>query len=310
MKIRQITQSDLAAVRKLDGFAWAGLYAPFKKRTKKYRTLVNLATNWGDDPEGCFVAEENGDLLGYIFCHVWGSLGLIGTFGVSPPQRGTGIGRKLLERSIKHLESNRCTTIGLETRPDNAYNVGLYLAHGFRPKYLTLVMERSVTIRAVRGRFVEWSRLGRSGRETVADKLLSICHAVQPGLDYVKMGELRAVNGEGEIVALGKKNDPLGFAVVRTAPRFVREKFTDAFVEAMAARSGSEGEFIGMVRTLEGLARKWNKRALVLPVNSSDWSLIRILLWHGFRLRRSLLRMIYKERAVNRGTVNMSFWAM
>lgn len=310
MKIRQITQSDFAAVRELDGLAWAGLYPPFKKRTKKYRTLINLATNWSDDPEGCFVAEQNGNLRGYIFCHIWGSLGLIGTFGVSPHHRGTGIGRKLLERSIKHLESKKCTTIGLETRPDNAYNVGLYLAHGFKPKYLTLLMECSVTNRAVRGKFVEWSKLDRSGREIVADKLLSICHAVQPGLDYVKMGELRAITGEGEIVAMGKRNGPLGFAVVRTTPRFVREKFTDAFVEAMAVRSGNDGEFIGMIRTLEGLASKWNKRTLVLPVNSSDWSVIQILLWHGFRLRRSLLRMIYKERAVNRDTVNMSFWAM
>jgi GNAT superfamily N-acetyltransferase len=305
-----MTQSDFAAVRKLDALAWAGLYPPFKKRTKKCRTLVNLATNWGDDREGCFVAEQNGNLLGYIFCHLWGRLGVIGTFGVSPRYRGAGIGRKLLERSIKHLESSACTTIGLETRPDNAYNVGLYLAHGFKPKYLTLVMERSVTKRAVRGKFVEWSRLDRSEGEALGDKLLSICHVIQPGLDYVSMGEFRAVNGEGELVALGKKSDPLAFAVVRTTPRFVREKFMDAFVEALAARTGSEAEFIWVIRTLDALASKWNKRTLVLPVSSSDWDLIQTLLEHGFRLRRTLLRMIYRERPVSRGTVNMSFWAM
>jgi len=276
----------------------------------KCRTLVNLATNWADDREGCFVAEENGNLLGYVFCHVWGRLGWIGTFGVSPRYRSTGIGRKLLEKSIEHLEFSGCTTIGLETRPDNTHNVGLYLAHGFRPKYLTLVMERPVTNRSVRGKFVEWSELKKSESEAVAEKLLRICHAIQPGLDYVSMGKLRAVNGEGELVALGRKTDPLGLAVVRTAPRFVREKFMDAFVEAMGARTVSEAEFVGMIRTLNGLASKWSKRSLVLPVSSSDWERIQTLLEHGFRLRRSLLRMMYRERAVSCRTVNMSFWAM
>jgi hypothetical protein len=235
---------------------------------------------------------------------------VIGTFGVNPRYRGTGIGRKLLGKSVKHLESSGCTTIGLETRPDNSYNVGLYLNHGFRPKYLTLVMERPVTNRVARGPYVEWSGLDRSERDALADKLLTICHAVQPGLDYVTMGKLRTVNGEGKLIALGKNTDPFGFAVVRTTPRFNGEKFKDAFVEAMAAYTRSEAGIVGMTRTLDELAHNWNKHTLVLPVNSSNGSLIQTLLKHGFRLRRSLLRMIYRERAVNPGMVNMSFWAM
>ena len=201
-------------------------------------------------------------------------------------------------------------TIGLETRPDNAYNVGLYLARGFRPKYLTLVMERPVTNSVAPGRFVEWSRLDRLEREAVTDRLLKICHAIQPGLDYVTMGKSRAVNREGKLIALDKSREPLGFAVVRTTRRFVHERFTDAFVEAMAACTENEAQIIGMIRTLDGLANSWNKRTLAVPVNSSDWSLIQTLLKHGFRIRRSLLRMIYKERPVTPGMVNMSFWAM
>jgi ribosomal protein S18 acetylase RimI-like enzyme len=309
MKIRQFTQGDFAEVREVDSLAWAGPYSLLKKQTK-YRTMANLLSNWNDDPEGCFVAEHHDELLGYVFCHICGSLGYIGTFGVHPKHRGRGIGRKLLMRSIEHLESNRCTTIGLETRPENPYNVGMYLAHGFSPKYLTLVMERTVVDRSVQGEVVEWSELDGSAREVMADKFLATCDAVQPGLDYVKMAESRILTLEGKICAFGNKRDPSGFSFVRTAPKFVGDKFADAFVEAMVVRPGSETKFIGMIRTLEGLAREWGKCSLVVSVTSSDWNLIQTLARNGFRVRRTLLRMMYRDKTENRRGVNLNFWAM
>ena len=308
MRIRKITEVDLPNVRDLDALAWAGLFPPFRKRTKRYRTLNNLTTNWLDDPEGCFVAEQKSNLLGYIFCHIHGSLGWIGVFGVDPEHRGEGIGKKLLETSIKHLESKGCSTIGLETRPD-AYNVGLYLSHGFKLEYLTLITELTVSDRSPQGEFVEWSNLGESDRENMDRKFLATCHAVQAGLDYATMGELRVLNGQAKVCSFGDKNDPAGFAVIRTAPRFLREKFSDAFVEAMVIRPGSERKFPEMIRTLKGLTSRWRKRNLVVPVKSSDWGTIETLLSNGFRIRRSLLRMMYKEKIASRG-VNLNFWGM
>jgi len=309
MRIRKISEEDLPAVSELDALAWAGLFPPFKKHVKKRRTLNNLTTNWLDDPEGCLVAEQKGNLLGYIFCHLYGSLGWIGVLGVDPRHRGKGIGKKLLETCIKHLESKGCSTIGLETRPD-AYNVGLYLTHGFEAKYLTLVNEFTVFDQSPLGEVVEWSKLSESDRENMDRKFLATSHAVQTGLDYSAMGELRVRSGQAKVCAFGDKNDPVGFAVIRTSPRFLHENFLDAFVEAMVVRPGSERKFPEMIRTLKGLTSKWKKRNLVLPAKSSDWHTIQTLLSNGFRVRRTLLRMMYKEKKARRESVNLNFWAM
>ena len=310
MKIRTIAQADLAKVRELDGAAWEGISPPLKNQTRRYRTLANLVSNWSEDPSGCFAAEENGDLVGYVFSHIWGSLGWIGTFGVSPENRGRGIGKKLLVRSIKHLESNGCTTIGLETRPESSYNLGLYFRHGFRPTYLTLETERKITNHPAKGEFVEWSKLERDDRVILANKFRTMCHLVRPGLDYVKMGISRVMNNEGEMLAFGDKKHPRGFAVVRFAPKFTGENHTKAVVEAMVVNPGSEKKFVQMIEILDVLARKWNRRNLVLPVNSGDWDVLKRLVRSGFLMRRSMLRMIYKERVHERRGVDLSLWAM
>jgi GNAT superfamily N-acetyltransferase len=311
MKIRKSAAMDLPKVRDLDAVAWAGLFPPFEKHTKSYRSLANLHSNWSDDPSGCLIAEDNGEYLGYIFSHLCGTLGYIGTFGVHPKHRGKGIGKKLLQTSIEHLVSSKCTTIGLETRPDNSYNIGMYLAHGFRPTCLTMVTEHKPRKSSASVEAVEWRELDDSTQEVMGEKFLAICNQVQPGLDYLKMAESRIRNSEGEICVFRiKKKKPLGFAFVRTSPKFVGDIFTDAFVEAMVVAPGSEHNFDEMIHALEELARDWGKRSLVVPVKSSDWKVLQGLTRKGFRVRRTMLRMMYTEKKENRGRINLNYWAM
>jgi len=308
MKIRRVIRQDLEEIRRLDSEAWTGLWPSGK--ASKYRTMSNLLCNWNDDPEGCFVAEHRGEMLGYIFSHICGSLGYIGTFGVLPDHRGTGVGQKLLRKSIKHLTSNRCSTIGLETRPENQYNVGLYLSHGFAPRYLTVAMEHAVVNGPVRGEFVEWNELDESSRAIMAKKFLVTCNIVLPGLNYVRMALTRIQALEGKLCAFGGVTNPLGFALVRTAPKFERDEFTDAFVEAMVVRPVSEGKFIEMVRILESLSHEWGKSAVVLPVTSSNWGTMKALTRDGFRVRGTMVRMLYREKIASRRCINLNSWAM
>jgi hypothetical protein len=272
--------------------------------------MANLLSNWNDAPKGCFVAEHHKELLGYVFSHICGSLGYIGTFGVLPDHRGKGIGKRLLRSSMSHLASNRCRTIGLETRPENQYNIGLYIRHGFVPKYLTFVLERPVPNRRVQGAIIDWDELDESGQNLLAKKLVATCNLVMTGLNYVPMALARIQTSEAEICIFGTVKNPLGFALVRTTPKFEKEEFTDAFVEAMVIRPVSELKFIEIVRTLEGLSRKWGKSTVVLPVTSNNWQIIESLMRNGYRVRRSMLRMLYLEKPVNHRCLNLNFWAM
>jgi ribosomal protein S18 acetylase RimI-like enzyme len=309
MKIRRITPDDLAEIRELDCAAWAGLWPSGQS---KLRTMVNLLSNWNDAPKGCFVAEHHKELLGYIFSHICGSLGYIGTFGVLPDHRGKGIGKRLLRSSMSHLASNGCSTIGLETRPENQYNIGLYLRHGFVPKYLTFVLEHPTLVsnRHAHGAIIDWNELDESGQDLLAKKLIATCNLVVPGLNYVPMALGRIETSEAKICIFGTIKNPLGFALVRTAPKFEKERFTDAFVEAMVVCPVSVLKFVEIVRTLEVLSHRWGKSTVVLPVTSNNWQIMESLMRNGYRIRRSMLRMLYLEKPVNHRCLNLNFWAM
>jgi hypothetical protein len=147
-----------------------------------------------------------------------------------------GYRKKLLQRSIEYLDSKGCRTIGLETRPENIYNIRMYLRCGFRPRHLMLIISLPSICRGADGVALEWSKLDESRQEIMAEQFMSICHSVQSGLDYVKMGKLRLFHEQGEIVAFGEEKEPCGFAVLRTVSQRVREQSEDAFVEAMAMR--------------------------------------------------------------------------
>ncbi|HUK28456.1 MAG TPA: GNAT family N-acetyltransferase [Candidatus Acidoferrales bacterium] len=307
MKIRQFGREDLIRIRELDFEAWAGLWSSGSSRR---RTMSNLVVNWNDDPQGCFVAEDRGEFLGYIFSHICGSLGYIGVFGVHPRHRGEGIGKRLLRRSIRHLKSSGCSTIGLETRPDNQLNVGLYVRHGFEPKYVTFVLEHSASDHVAKEKVVVWDELDESQQRLVSKKLVVTCNAVMPGLNYVPMALARAQTSECRICTFNSTN-PTGFALVRTAPRFEKEDTTDAFVEAMAVKRVSEAKFVGMIRTLETLTGKWGMKTVSIPVTSFNWHILETLVRkEGFRVKRVMLRMLYLEKMVSRNCVNLNFWAM
>ena len=308
MKLRQITPADFDAVRKADKLAWAEFAKP--RNTLHLRTTTNILSNWNEDPHGCFLAEEKDDVLGYVFSHTWGKLGWVGILGVIPDCRGKGIGKKLLEKSVKYLERNGCTTIGLETRPENFYNVGMYISTAFSPKYITLLLSLPTFDHGANEIAVEWSKLEQTDQKVMIEQFLSICHSVQPGLDYTKTGRLRVLYGEGEIIAFGNWKNPWGFAVVRTVSQRVGEQFKDAFVEALVIRPGNESKFLVMLRSLGSLARKWGKSNLVVPVNTCNWRATRTLVSEGYRVHRGMLRMMYKEQEMNESAVNLSFWIM
>ncbi|MCP4541830.1 MAG: GNAT family N-acetyltransferase [Chloroflexi bacterium] len=102
ISIRQMTPSDINAVAPLDVLAFTayarkighdGDIAP--------RTRQNLLASLSQNPTGCFVAEAD-QIVGFIFTHVWGTTGWIGTFGVHPDCRGQGVGRSLLDVAVDY----------------------------------------------------------------------------------------------------------------------------------------------------------------------------------------------------------------
>jgi GNAT superfamily N-acetyltransferase len=87
------------------------------------------------DPDGCYVAWLGGERVGVITSATYGGYSFLGNLIVRRDFRGKGIGIKLMEKMLTHLDGKGVKTIEL----DGVFRaVEAYRTMGFRDKYLSL----------------------------------------------------------------------------------------------------------------------------------------------------------------------------
>lgn len=81
------------------------------------------------DPDGCFVAEVNGNPIGICVATSYGEAGFLGELIVVPEMRGRGVGHRLIGHAVEYLRSRGAQNIFLDGDPPV---VPLYERVGFR----------------------------------------------------------------------------------------------------------------------------------------------------------------------------------
>src|ERR1043166_6116540 len=87
-----------------------------------------------DDPDGLWVAEDGGDIVGFAFSWVCGDLWFLAELFVAPGHQGRGIGNELLKRTLQHAQTAGAPTRALITFTFNTVSQGLYIRHGLFPR--------------------------------------------------------------------------------------------------------------------------------------------------------------------------------
>jgi GNAT superfamily N-acetyltransferase len=87
-----------------------------------------------DDPDGLWVAEADGEIVGFALSWVCGDLWFLAELFVAPGRQGDGIGAKLLARTFAHAEKARATNRALITFTFNVVSQGLYIRNGLFPR--------------------------------------------------------------------------------------------------------------------------------------------------------------------------------
>lgn len=88
----------------------------------------------GDDPDGLWIAEEDGRIVGSALSWVCGDLWFLAELFVAPGCQGRGIGNGLLARSLEHASRAQSTNRGLITFTFNVVSQSLYIRHGLSPR--------------------------------------------------------------------------------------------------------------------------------------------------------------------------------
>jgi ribosomal protein S18 acetylase RimI-like enzyme len=87
-----------------------------------------------DDPDGLWVAEDAGQVVGFAFSWICGKLWFLSELFVAPDCQGRGIGNELLQRTLAHARKRGATERALITFTFNTVSQGLYLRHGLFPR--------------------------------------------------------------------------------------------------------------------------------------------------------------------------------
>jgi len=121
MNLRLMTSPDIAAGMRLKDIAG------WNQTSTDWERFLRAS------PEGCFVAEADGKVVGTATTMVYeGRLAWIGMVLVDPDYRGRGIGTELLEKTIDHLDAHRIPTMKLDATPQGK---PIYARLGFAAEY-------------------------------------------------------------------------------------------------------------------------------------------------------------------------------
>ncbi len=297
--IRQMHLEDAEAIRQVDSVAF-GAWArqAYGKQPPSYRrTLANVQSCLEKDPEGCFVAQEEEHIVGFIFSRTWGGVGWFGTFAVLPEYQGRGLGKRLIAASLDYLQRDPERVIGLETMFDSPYNLGLYLKLGFEASFptflLTKALEGSVPDDVGLPR---WSASSRDTQERWLADLQQATGKLQAGLDYSKEILSMTQYRLGETLVLVNGQQAVGLSVVWLTSGWEGLGAERASVQALALHPAyTNTECLGaLLDATEALSRTQGKDTVTVAVNARHaWALQR-LLDCGYRVSRAMVRMLWK----------------
>ncbi len=143
ISIRPFASSDLPAMLAITAEAFepvsidrnieTHIGGPIHGRDWQSRKLRQIEFDVEREPAGVFVAEDPGQVVGYIttFHDVEAGVGFIPNLAVAASHRGQGLGRRLIEHAIEHFRALGAQYVRIETLEQNEIGQSLYPSLGF-----------------------------------------------------------------------------------------------------------------------------------------------------------------------------------
>ena len=143
MRIREYQETDRRDLKEITIICFKGVsidenveerFGQIAGKNWAWRKERQMDDDIAVNPNGIFVAEEDGKPIGYITTRVdqVTKVGRIPNLGVLPAYRNSGIGRKLMARASAHLRSESMKCVRIETLEQNAVGQRFYPSCGFK----------------------------------------------------------------------------------------------------------------------------------------------------------------------------------
>lgn len=242
------------------------------------QTIADWQQFLATQPDGCFVIEERGHVLGCVTTICYGStLAWIGMMLVHPDERRRGIGRVLMKRCLAYLDGCGIKCMKLDATPAGQ---PLYEQLGFASEWT----------------LTRWSRSKRGG---LFSKSNSPCRDCTPN-DLERVIALDAT-------AFGVRREELLRALVAHSERVLVAEAGGQVIGAGLLRSGARANYLGPV-VADSPETAASLIGELLSVSASEnvfWDIpdanaaaIELAVAHGFERARTLTRMARGEPRV------------
>lgn len=118
--IRQMRPTDLSAAFALSSeIGW-------NQSPADWQRMLHM------EPEGCFVAESAGKVIGTTLCCVFGTVAWLAMVILTPSHRGRGLARHLVQHGLDFAEQSGVTSVRLDATP---LGEKVYCQVGFHPQF-------------------------------------------------------------------------------------------------------------------------------------------------------------------------------
>ena len=143
MKIRRYRPSDLETLKTITAICFDGvcidqnieqLYGLIHGKDWRWRKKRHIDADAAINAAGIFVAEEDGQIVGYISTRIDPAtkVGGIPNFAVLPVYQQRGIGSRLLEEAVAYLAAEGMRYARIETLAQNDVGANFYPKFGFQ----------------------------------------------------------------------------------------------------------------------------------------------------------------------------------
>jgi ribosomal protein S18 acetylase RimI-like enzyme len=130
-RAEEIERAEELVVRSINDLTERHGFGPMASLRPPQFQLFSL----NDDPDGLWVAEDAGQIVGFAFSWVCGDLWFLAELFVAPGNQARGIGNELLKRTLQHAQKTGAANKALITFTFNTVSQSLYIRHGLLPRF-------------------------------------------------------------------------------------------------------------------------------------------------------------------------------
>ena len=297
IQVRPLREGDLDEADRILRLAFGTVNtAPNPETYMGDRSLVH--TRWRANPRTAFAAEVDGKLVGSNFATCWGSFGFFGPLSIDPAFWDRGYASDLIAPVMELFEGWKVSLAGLFTFAHSVKHIGLYKKFGFRPRSLTLILEKNLRPNTTQNSsWSVFSKLDQHAQQEALAACRQLTDAIFDGLDVGFEIESIYQQSLGETVLIWGANGLKSFAACHIGPG------TEAgsgicYLKFAAAAPGPDARiyFIDLLRACEAFAMTAGASQMVAGVNAARQEAYEEMLLAGFQMVRTGIAMNYPNQ--------------